>query len=383
MRAIVICLLLMMVSLKTDVGWATVDTEIRGEAALSTIVSDPKPRSLHVALRYVPELMARTNLGGTRELTALAAFDATWQSRIVSLDNATSDDKIEVYRLWLRYGANNFELRVGRQKLSFGSATLLRPLMWFDSIDPRDPLQITDGVNAALARFYLLNNANLWLWGLYDNEEPVGWEIVPTARETAEYGGRLQWPAGNGEIAFSYHHRRADYASLAPAAVPAPVDSRTSEDRFGLDGKWDMILGLWFEAVLSHQHDPLAGLPYRRFGSVGADYTFGVGQGLTFLVEHLFLGSSEEPLGRSSTSNYSAASLQWPWGVVDDFNLILYKDWDENELYSFLEWRRTYDRWSLHLMAFANPEEAGSSPIMPGSELLAGRGLRALVVFNH
>jgi hypothetical protein len=69
--------------------------------------------------------------------------------------------------------------------------------------------------------------------------------------------------------------------------------------------------------------------------------------------------------------------------VVDDFNVILYSDWGEKELYSFLEWRRTYDRWSLHLMAFANPEEAGSSPIMPGSELLAGRGLRALVVFNH
>ena len=231
--------------------------------------------------------------------------------------------------------------------------------------------------------YYLLNNANFWLWGLYGNDDPVGWEIVPTVRETAEYGGRLQWPAGSGEIAFSYHHRRADYSALVPPNAPPGTHSWTPEDRFGLDGKWDVVLGLWFEAVLSHQHDPLVGLPYRRFATVGADYTFGVGQGLTVLAEHLMLGASEEPAGSSPTTNYSALSLRLPWGVVDDFSLILYNDWDEKQLYSFLEWRRIYDRWSFHLMAFANPVETASSPLMPGGGLLVGNGLRALVVFNH
>jgi len=56
--------------------------------------------------------------------------------------------------MWIRLSTKQFELRAGLQKINFGSATLLRPLMWFDKIDPRDPLQLTDGVYALLARYY-------------------------------------------------------------------------------------------------------------------------------------------------------------------------------------------------------------------------------------
>lgn len=50
------------------------------------------------------------------------------------------------------------ELRLGLQKINFGSAQLFRPLMWFDKMDPRDPLQMTDGVWGALYRYYFRNN---------------------------------------------------------------------------------------------------------------------------------------------------------------------------------------------------------------------------------
>jgi len=157
----------------------------------------------------------------------------------------------------------------------------------------------------------------------------------------------------------------------------------TSMDRYALDAKWDILVGFWFEAVLVHQlHDALA-RPYRQFGSLGIDYTFGIGQGLTVLAEHLVLGTGEQPLEPADSSDYSAFSLRYRWGVVDEFSLILFSDWDPRQLYSFLEWRRTYDRWSLHLMVFANPQESQPSPFFPGSDLLAGTGLRALVVFNH
>jgi len=53
------------------------------------------------------------------------------------------------------------------QKINFGSATLFRLLMWFDRIDPRDPLKLTDGVYGLLLRYYFHNNTNIWLWGLY------------------------------------------------------------------------------------------------------------------------------------------------------------------------------------------------------------------------
>ena len=69
----------------------------------------------------------------------------------------------------MRYSSDQFELRLGLQKINFGSASMLRPLMWFDQMDPRDPLHLTDGVWGLLARYYFLNNANIWLWGLYGN----------------------------------------------------------------------------------------------------------------------------------------------------------------------------------------------------------------------
>ena len=42
------------------------------------------------------------------------------------------------------------------QKMNFGSAIILRCLTWFNSIDPRDPLQATDGKTGPLLRYYFL-----------------------------------------------------------------------------------------------------------------------------------------------------------------------------------------------------------------------------------
>ena len=82
--------------------------------------------------------------------------------------------------------------------------------MWFDRIDPRDPLQLTDGVWALLLRYFFLNNANIWLWGLYGNDDVKGWEFLPTVKDDIEFGGRIQVPVPLGELGLSYHHRRAD-----------------------------------------------------------------------------------------------------------------------------------------------------------------------------
>ena len=43
--------------------------------------------------------------------------------------------RLKPYRIWARYKTARFEARVGLQRINFGSATLLRPLMWFDSVD--------------------------------------------------------------------------------------------------------------------------------------------------------------------------------------------------------------------------------------------------------
>jgi len=82
--------------------------------------------------------------------------------------------------------------------------------MWFDQIDSRDPLQLTDDVWGLQARYYFPNIANIWLWGLYGNNERRGWEAVPVSKNIPEFGGRVQLPIPSGEIALSYNHRVAE-----------------------------------------------------------------------------------------------------------------------------------------------------------------------------
>ncbi|MDV7396736.1 hypothetical protein RZS08_35390, partial [Arthrospira platensis SPKY1] len=54
-------------------------------------------------------------------------------------DSLHYSSEAEPYRLWGRFTTNRMELRLGLQKINFGSANMLRPLMWFDQLDPRDP----------------------------------------------------------------------------------------------------------------------------------------------------------------------------------------------------------------------------------------------------
>jgi len=63
---------------------------------------------------------------------------------------STHQGDLKPYRAWIRFSSDQLELRIGLQKLNFGSASILRPLMWFDQMDPRDPLQLTDGLWAFL-----------------------------------------------------------------------------------------------------------------------------------------------------------------------------------------------------------------------------------------
>src|SRR5262249_12518363 len=145
-----------------------------------------------------------------------------------------------------------------------------------DSVDPRDPLQLTDGVYAVLLRGYLPRDFTVWGWGLYGNDHLKGLELNPTRAKTPEFGGRLQAPLFKGAIAGSMHHRDADL-SKGLAVVDADEDSHARETRYGLDGKWDIGIGVWFEAEAIRQTRPLLPAAVSQAFTVGGDYTFGLG----------------------------------------------------------------------------------------------------------
>jgi len=333
----------------------------------------------NTGLRYIPFL----NL--THALDEDAFFDTELSINSFLSTDENSDGEhgdIEFYRLWIRYGSPQLEIRAGLQKINFGSAVLLRPLMWFDRIDPRDPLQLTEGVYGLLGRYYFLNNANVWIWALLGEDETKGWEVFPSEKDSLEFGGRVQVPLFNGEIAISYHHREVDLENQIFPVLPAS-ESSIPENRFGLDGKWDLGIGFWFEGALIHQDQEVSSLRYKRLLNVGVDYTFDLGNGLNMVGEYFTIGTSEDIFDSGEAVSISAISVNYPLGILDNITAIIFYDWDNQDWYRYLRWQREYDNWGVYLMGFWNPDEFNIYQNGQEETPYAGKGLQLLVVFNH
>ena len=361
-----------------------------GQASLWGLYSSGARYPLGLGGRCLPQLNGqRTFSGRTVDLEASLHLRAGLAAD--PFDAAESDGDIKAYRLWVRFSAPQFEIRLGLQKINFGSALLLRPLMWFDAVDPRDPLQLTDGAWGLLGRYYFLNNATLWLWLLRPADQPRSWELTPSRPGFPEWGGRIQYPLPGGEIGLSGHLRTTDGRALAGALLPDGA-ARTQqeglveirESRIGLDAKWDWLAGWWFEGAWIHSHRSLGPYTDETLFTIGADYTFPVGNGLHLIGEHLWLATGAKGPGLAGARGLAGLSLSYPLGLLDQLSAILYVDRGEEALYRFASWRRQYDHLAVNLMAFWNPE----SQLLPGSSndggaAFAGRGGQIIFVYNH
>jgi hypothetical protein len=330
-------------------------------------------------IRYLPALA----LGGKEGFGADVSFDG-WTEAVTDFrDSLNIGLKVKPYRATVRYARPRFDARLGLQKISFGSATLLRPLMWFDRIDPRDPLQLTDGVYALLARYYFQNNTNVWAWGLLGNSVTKGWEVYPSERWSPEFGGRVQLPVPRGEVGLTGLHRTVDWSDWIGIPEVAP---RPGEDRVGLDGRWDIGLGAWFEGMLLRQEwwttSGVASTWFRAL-TLGSDYTFRLGNGLSLLAEHLVANGERAGIAGSATANATALSLTYPLGLVDNVRALVYYDWSNKGLYRYLSWQRTLDNWVFNVAAFWNPVHSAGLAGTSAASTAAGKGLMVTVVFNH
>ncbi len=365
-------------------------TLLRGQLSGWSFVSEKSWSDGQVGLRYIPEFSIEEIVSDKAAVDMEISLNAFGSEKFDSKDSFFDNGKLKAYRLWFRFATSQFEARAGLQKINFGPALLLRPLMWFDRIDPRDPLRLTDGVYGLLLRYTLLNNANVWLWGLYGNDKAKGWEIIPTKDHTIEYGGRMQYPLLTGEIAFSYHHREVDLNEGLLFDTSFTRFSNFSKDnltenRFALDGTWDIGVGLWFEAVVIHQDLDIFQFQYQNFFMVGTDYTFGLGNGLHVLGEHLLFSLSRNPFGTDEDINLSAMTADYNLGLLDRLRAIIYYNWETEQFLRFASWSRIYDKWSIFVNAFWNPEETVSIGFLSEAQATfgAGKGMQLIVVFNH
>jgi len=350
-----------------------------GQISTWAVSSDESIPKTQFGARFLPGVFTEIPGGLSLELTINAYQAGSFRSN----HQADFNGQLKPYRFWVRYATNQFETRIGLQKINFGSATIFRPLMWFDRIDPRDPLQITDGVYALLCRYFFLNNTNIWFWGIYGDDDLKGWEALPTKKASVEFGSRFQVPLFAGEFGFTYHHRQAklDWPGLPPL-VPSKTEA-IPENRWALDGKWDFLIGFWVEGAFIHQKSVFLPNAWQRYLNLGADYTFGLGNGLNVIAEYFEMENSADFFGNGIGARFSALAVNYPWSLLDQVQTIFYYDWENKNTYRFVSWRRIYDNWSLYLLGFWNPVGNPVYQAQPGNSAFGGKGLQIMLAFNY
>ena len=330
--------------------------------------------------RYIPQINYGLDFTQNKKIDFEVSINAYGNFGFSPFDSASINGKIKPYRFWARYSGNQFEIRAGLQKINFGSASILRPLMWFDQVDPRDPLRLTDGVLGVLGRYYFLNNANIWLWTLYGNDKPKGWENIGTYWKIPEFGGRLQFPVPKGETALTYHHRIVDGRDF-PKNISQ--SEKIPENRIGFDTKLDVVVGVWVEAAWINKKEDLGINTNQEIFNLGMDYTFSVGNGLNVIFEQLFASYDEKAFSFENSFTFSLLSLSYPVGIFDNLSAIVYYDWTNNSMYNFINWQKQFDKLTLYFMGYVNPKNYKIPTQGDGEILYAGTGLQVMLVFNH
>jgi len=355
-------------------------TDFNGQVAGWFTSNNSGGFGLQTGLRYIPQLLL--NWPTNKNYTFDGEFSADSYLNYTFLPDTSdiSASKASLYRFWLRFSGNRFEIRAGLQKINFGSASMLRPLMWFDRIDPRDPLKLTRGVYALQGKYYFSNNTNIWLWVLYGNKNTKGWESIPSRPDRPEIGGRLQFPVPRGELALSYHNRIAEF----PGNWQPPITGNRyfPENRIGFDLKLDLGVGLWFEGSITHQKNNEI-QPFTRAMTIGADYTLGIGNGLNIIAEHLLFNTSEEIFSGGDGSSFTGISLGIPVSIITRVSTIVFYDWKNTGWYRFANLSFTFDNLAFNIIGFWNPDDFKIFNYDTGPNMFTGAGGQLMIVYNY
>jgi hypothetical protein len=352
----------------------------RGQLPVWLNINPSAELPVMTGVRYIPEVSYTRYLTDEKKIDFEGSVNVMSTMAFHPFDTGSVDILTKPYRVWARYSTGNLEIRGGLQKINFGSASMIRPLMWFDRMDPRDPLQLTDGVWGILGRYCFPDNTNLWLWGLWGNEDPKTWEIGRTSQAYPEMGGRLQLPMPKGEIALSGHYRTADTRKSGNGVTPYAM---IPEYRAGLDGKWDVGPGVWFEGTFTSRTRSIGAFTNQIALNTGADYTLGIGNGLTVLCEH-FIYAWGEQLDQPLTGfNFTGSSLSYPLGLSDHLSAMFFLQWKNPALYSFITWKKQLKQFALYTMLYWNPSEYKLPQMGTGGDYYGGKGIQFMIVYHH
>jgi hypothetical protein len=294
---------------------------------------------------WKPELFAELFPNDDIRLSGDLIIDAR-NSTHYEYDELTDTISLKLYRAWLAASYKDTEVKLGIQHIRFGPAQILRPLQWFDTIDPNSLLQDTEGVQALTLTHYF-PNPEVRFWLLPGTGLTKGNETIATKKGTLEFGGRLGLQSALGATGISYHQRVVSHY------FEESTDIR--EYRLGLDQRVDTVIGVWLEAeadmldnyvMVDVGPEPRLAPRYNASATLGADYTFGIGNGLYLMAESNYYWSRGEyqfGIPNDFDGYQSALMLRYPLGLLDSIRAYAAFDLSQDTSVGVISWRRTYD----------------------------------------
>ena len=69
--------------------------------------------------------------------------------------------------------------------------------------------------------------------------------------------------------------------------------------------------------------------------------------------------------------------------MMDNIGAIIYYDWKNNNLYSFANWKRQFDKLSFYVMTYINPKEYRLPLQGETGNYFSGKGIQLMLVYNH
>ena len=357
------------------------DIEIIGQVVVSTdALSDPAVGHSKIdhAVGYIPTLSYYPQYNWAKGVDFEVAYNA--QSRFDGLfgtGDKGSDINGDLHRLWGRYSSDRVEMRYGLQKISFGPGLILRPLMWFDTLNEKDPTGQTDGVTAVRLRYFGKYDITYW-----------GWVIQPQNSDLRAPGGRVEFPLPKlGNFGVSYHHRPKYSGTKIPDNSGfALVSPTATEDRYGIDFRTDRVIGLWAEATVARSSKDDFFISFdRNIFMIGGDYTIPYGNGVYLLTEFMVNKVKPKLFFDDQQNELSAVLMSYPISMLDSGSLIIEYDWENKRYFNFLRFSRTYDNYIFNLLFFSNPERNEFRPdeIEFAGLTGFGNGMQLMVIYNH
>lgn len=293
-------------------------------------------------IRLLPQLDASQSINDYTVDSSLIASISAQQFQAFDESINTS---YKLHRGWLRLRSESHELRIGLQKINFGTAKVLRSLQWFDQIDPLDPLSFTPGVQGALWRYYTENSGNIWIWSLLNNRQPMGDFRLMSEKDQFEYGGRVQLSPAWYEAAFSYHQRQIGLNESTNV-----VKKSVYEQRFGFDAVLDLVIGFWVEASLSvYSQENFFAKSYLNT-TIGGDYTFPIGNGLYTNIE--LMAKEAEVFDKVNDSYFISFSQSYPISFHETARIYSISCIDCKYSTTSLDYQRTFDKFFYTVSLF-------------------------------